>query len=154
MSKPTFTSSLHYRDPQTAVRWLERVFGFETVMSIEGPPDAPEMCHYEMAIDGDGRVMIGAEWAEFTKSPGAVGGANTQRVHVQLTHSVDEHYEHAKAAGAVIVQHPEDQFYGDRAYRVIDLEGHHWTFAQTTREVSREQAERALGLPIIATQWP
>ena len=63
MTKPTFTSSIHYRDPKAALGWLERVCGFETVMAIDGPPEAPEMCHYEMAIAGQGRIMIGAEQA-------------------------------------------------------------------------------------------
>jgi uncharacterized glyoxalase superfamily protein PhnB len=54
----------------------------------------------------------------------------------------------AAAAGAEIVQQPTDQFYGDRTYRARDPEGHVWTFAQTVRRVSREEAERASGFKI------
>lgn len=151
---PVFTSSVHYRDPKAALAWLERVFGFETTMAIDGPPDAPEMCHYEMAIDGRGRVMVGAEWTEFAKSPVSVGGANTQRIHVQLEGDVDQHFEHARAGGAQIEKAPEDQFYGDRSYIAADLEGHRWTFSTRIREVSKEDAEQALGQPIMATDWP
>jgi uncharacterized glyoxalase superfamily protein PhnB len=154
MHDEVFTSSLHYRDPKAALAWLERVFGFETTMAIDGPPEAPEMCHYEMAIEGRGRVMVGAEWNEWAKSPASVGGANTQRVHVQLTGDVDRHFEHAKAEGAEIEKAPEDQFYGDRSYIAVDLEGHRWTFSTTVREVSRAEAEQALGQPIMATNWP
>lgn len=154
MTDNVFVSSLHYRDPKAALAWLERVFGFETTMAIDGPPEAPEMCHYEMAIAGEGRVMVGAEWTEFAKSPASVGGANTQRLFVQLDGSVDEHYEHAKAEGARIEKAPEDQFYGDRSYIVADLEGHRWTFSEKIRTVSKEEAEQALGQPIMATQWP
>jgi len=154
MSDDVFTSSLHYRDPKAALAWLERVFGFETTMAIDGPPEAPEMCHYEMAMDGKGRVMVGAEWTGFTKSPASVGGANTQRLHVHLDRSVDEHFAHAKAEGAEIEKEPEDQFYGDRSYIAVDLEGHRWTFAEKIREVTKAEAEEALGQPIIATQWP
>jgi hypothetical protein len=46
---------------------------------------------------------------------------------------------------------PEDQFYGDRTYRAVDPEGHVWTFAQTVRQVTREEAEQASGLKI--TGW-
>ena len=153
MTDDVFTSSIHYRDPKAALSWLERVFGFETTMAIDGPPDAPEMCHYEMAINGKGRVMVGAEWNEWVKSPASVGGINTQRVHVQLDDGVDQHYEHARAAGAEIESKPEDQFYGDRAYRVVDLEGHRWTFSMRVRDVSKDEAEQALGQPIMATNW-
>jgi uncharacterized glyoxalase superfamily protein PhnB len=154
MSENVFVSSLHYRDPKAALAWLERVFGFETVMAIDGPPEAPEMCHYEMALDGAGRVMIGAEWTEFAKSPASVGGANTQRMHVALDRSVDDHCAHARAEGATIEREPADEFYGDRTYMAVDLEGHRWSFSQRVREVSREEAEQALGQPIMATKWP
>ena len=154
MNDEVFTSSIHYRDPKAALAWLERVFGFETTMAIDGPPEAPEMCHYEMAIEGRGRLMVGAEWNEWAKSPASVGGANTQRVHVQLSGDVDRHFEHAKAEGAQIEKPPEDQFYGDRSYIAVDLEGHRWTFSTTIRTVSRAEAEQALGQPIMATNWP
>ena len=153
MSNNVFVSSLHYRDPKAALAWLERVFGFETTMAIDGPPDAPEMCHYEMAHEGRGRMMIGAEWADFARSPAGLGGANTQVVHVQLPSGVDEHCARARAAGATILAEPSDQFYGDRTYRAIDLEGHVWSFSAHVRDVTRAEAEAALGQPIMATNW-
>jgi uncharacterized glyoxalase superfamily protein PhnB len=154
MTANVFVPSLHYRDPKAALEWLERAFGFETTMAIDGPPGAPEMCHYEMALDGAGRVMIGAEWTGFARSPASVGGANTQRLHVMLERSVDDHCARARAAGATIEMEPADRFYGDRSYIAVDLEGHRWTFSQRVREVSREEAERALGMPIRAARWP
>jgi uncharacterized glyoxalase superfamily protein PhnB len=153
MDNQVFTSSVHYRDPRAALAWLERAFGFEVTMAIDGPADAPEMCHYEMSCAGQGRVMVGAEWAEWVRSPASAGGANTQSVHVQLAGSLDKHFEQARAAGAVIAAEPEDQFYGDRTYRAVDLEGHCWTFSTHLREVSRAEAEAALGQRILATDW-
>jgi uncharacterized glyoxalase superfamily protein PhnB len=91
MNAQTFTSSVFYRDPKAALAWLERVFGFEVTMAIDGPPDAPQMCHYEMSHEGRGRIMIGAEWAEWVRSPASVGGANTQSVHVEIPTGLDEH---------------------------------------------------------------
>ncbi len=32
--RPTFGSSLTYRDPARALEWLEKAFGFETTMVI------------------------------------------------------------------------------------------------------------------------
>jgi uncharacterized glyoxalase superfamily protein PhnB len=153
MDDPTFTSSVYYRNPKEALAWLERAFGFEITMAIDGPPDAPQNCHYEMSHDGRGRIMIGAEWNDRVRSPAGVGGVNTQSVHVQLPTGVDEHCERARAAGARIVAEPEDMFYGDRTYRVDDPEGHSWTFAARVREVSRAEAEAAIGVPIAATNW-
>lgn len=122
-------------------------------MAIEGPDDAPEMCHYEMALDGRGRIMVGAEWSDRMRSPASVGGANTQNTHVEIDGDVDRHCERARAAGATILAEPSDQFYGDRTYRALDLEGHSWTFSARVRQVSRAEAEAALGQPIMATDW-
>lgn len=154
MEDNVFISAIHYREPKAALEFLERAFGFELTMAIDGPPDAPEMCHYEMSCGGRGRVMIGAEWNETVRSPASIGGANTQVVHVQVPGNVDKHCERARAAGAVIVMEPEDQFYGDRTYRAVDLEGHSWTFSAPVRAVTKAEAEAALGQPIMATNWP
>jgi uncharacterized glyoxalase superfamily protein PhnB len=153
MDEPIFTSSVYYRDPKAALAWLEQAFGFEVTMAIDGPDDAPEMCHYEMSHEGRGRIMVGAEWSESVRSPASVGGVNTQSVHVQIPSGLDDHCERALAAGATIVAEPENQFYGDRTYRAADPEGHVWGFAERVRDVSRAEAEESLGQPIMATNW-
>jgi uncharacterized glyoxalase superfamily protein PhnB len=111
------------------------------------------MCHYEMSCIGRGRIMVGAEWSESVRSPASVGGVNTQSAHVQLPGGLDEHCERARAAGGVIAAEPEDQFYGDRTYAVVDPEGHRWTFSTHVRDVTRAEAEAAVGQPITATNW-
>lgn len=153
MDTPTFTVSAAYQNPKAALDWLGTAFGFEITMAIDGPDDDPTMCHYEMAIEGRGRIMIGGEWTEWFRSPASVGGINTQSTHVDIVGDIDAHCERARAAGATIVAEPEDQFYGDRTYRAADLEGHMWTFSSHVREVSRSDAEAALGQKIEATDW-
>jgi len=143
--RPTFASALFYKDPVAALEWLEKAFGFERVMVITDARG--KLVHSEMKF-GDGYIMIGGEWADFAGAPGSVGGKNTQTTHVQLKDGLDAHCQRARAAGAVIVREPADQFYGDRSYMAKDLEGHVWSFAQTIRAVSREEAERASGLKI------
>ena len=59
----------------------------------------------------NGYITIGGEW-ENVKAPSSIGGADTQNIHVHLE-GVDEHCERARAAGAMIVQEPEDQFHGE-----------------------------------------
>ena len=56
-------------------------------------------------------------------------------VHVYVD-DVDAHFERAKGSGATILSEPEDTPYGDRNYRVEDLEGHRWMFAQHVRDVA------------------
>lgn len=153
MDTPAFTIATFYRDPKAALQWLGDAFGFEVTMAIEGPDDAPDQCHYEMAIQGRGRIMIGGEWADWTRSPVSIDGVNTQTAHVALTGDVDAHCDRARAAGATIAAEPANQFYGDRSYRAIDPEGHVWTFSAHVRDVTRAEAEAAIGQKIEATNW-
>jgi len=137
-------SAVSYVDPKAAFRWLEEAFGFEPLMVILDVQD--ELAHSEMTY-GDSVIMIGREWSSDHKSPKSVGGKNTQSVSVQLARGedIDAHCEHARKAGAEIVQEPTDQFYGDRTYRARDPEGHIWTFSVTLREMTPAEWDKAAG---------
>ncbi|MBM2811756.1 MAG: Glyoxalase/bleomycin resistance protein/dioxygenase [Chloroflexi bacterium] len=148
MSDSTFVPAIFYRDPRAALAWLEKAFGFETIMVIEPADGDVKMSHYEMSFAGRGRIMVGAEWADWSKSPDSVQGANTQNLHVSVENDIDAHCERARTAGATITSEPEDQFYGDRTYSAVDPEGHVWTFGMHVRDVSREEAEQTSGLKI------
>ncbi|CAJ94130.1 Zn-dependent glyoxalase, PhnB family [Cupriavidus necator] len=143
--RTAFGAALFYKDPLAALDWLERAFGFERVMVIRDQQD--QLVHSEMRF-GDSYLMVGSEWADFTASPASIGGKNTQTLHVHLREGLDQHCERARAAGAVILREPQDEFYGDRTYTARDAEGHVWTFGQTVRKVTREEAEQASGLKI------
>jgi len=153
MEDITFVPALTYRDPKAALDWLADAFGFELTMAIEGPDGDPAMAHYEMGFAGRGRIMVGGEGGELIRSPASTDGRTSARFHVAVASDIDAHCERARAAGATIVAEPSDQFYGDRAYRCTDLEGHHWTFSMHVRDVSREEAEAAINTPIFATTW-
>jgi uncharacterized glyoxalase superfamily protein PhnB len=145
-----FVPALFYRDPFAALDFLERAFGFERTMVITDADG--NLAHSQMSYR-EGTVMIGTEWEAHRRSPSSIGGKTTQTVHVHLDEDIDGHFERARAAGAVIEQGPEDQFYGDRTYRAFDLEGHIWTFSHPGRPVSREEAEASSGLKIEARDW-
>jgi len=147
--RQTFIPALSYQDPVAALKWLERAFGFETAILIMGRSGEYRVDEFHAQMrHGDGVVMIGGEWNESHKSPRSAGGITTQTVHVHLEEDIDAHCARARATGATILDEPSDQFYGDRTYRAQDLEGHIWTFGQTVRQVSREEAEQASGLKI------
>jgi uncharacterized glyoxalase superfamily protein PhnB len=122
---PTFGSALAYKDPETAIAWLEKAFGFEPSMLIRD--DTGKLVHSELSF-GNGYIMVGDEWAENIKAPPSVDGANTQRCSVGLEGGLDAHCERARAAGARIAMEPNDQPYGARVYVAVDPEGHVWDF--------------------------
>lgn len=144
-TRASLCSAIYYKDPAAALDFLEAAFGFERRMVITDSDG--NIGHAEMDF-GNGFIMVGGEWAEHTASPASIGGKNTQSVHVQLSDGLDDHCARAKAAGAEIVRQPNDEFYGDRVYSAKDPEGHVWTFGQTVKQVTREEAEKASGLKI------
>ena len=143
--RPSFGAAVYYRDPRAALDWLEKAFGFKRQFIVTD--DDGRLCHSEMRF-GDSYLMVCGEWPGMSASPATVDGRNTQSIHVHLQDGIDAHCERALAAGAVIVRELADQFYGDRVYVVRDPEGHVWSFGQTVRDVSREEAEQASGLKI------
>ncbi|RYF91040.1 MAG: VOC family protein [Caulobacteraceae bacterium] len=144
--RPALISALCYRDPRAALKFLEDAFGFEIILLIED--EQGNVGHSEMRF-GTGAVMVGSEWTEEHKSPASIGGLMTQTVHIQLEPgdgTVDAHCERARKAGAVVIQEPVDQFYGDRTYRCKDPEGHIWTIGQTVAVTTPEDWHRDTGL--------
>jgi uncharacterized glyoxalase superfamily protein PhnB len=137
---PTFSSRVAYKDLRAAVQWLEKAFEFKPIMVATDRDGA--VVHAEMRF-GNGLINIGSEW-EAIKVPSSVQGVNTQTITVQLENGLDEHCERARAAGGKIIQEPEDQFHGDRTYRVVDPQGHIWSFEHKLREVSAEELETAV----------
>jgi uncharacterized glyoxalase superfamily protein PhnB len=103
-----------YPDPWAALDWLQKAFGFQRSMVISDKDG--KLGHAEMRF-GDSIVYAGAEWAEFVASPVSVRGKNTQTIQGHLKDGLDAHWARGHAAGAVILQEPIDQFYGDRTYR-------------------------------------
>jgi uncharacterized glyoxalase superfamily protein PhnB len=151
MSAPTFSPAVFYRDPMAALKWLERVFGFEVTTLVTDA--SGKLAHSEVSFRG-GVLHVGGEWEGTMvgparmRSPATVEGINTQFVGVRLADGIDDHFAHAKAEGAQVTAEPEDQFYGARTYRVVDPEGHVWSFSQEVRVVSIEEMEKATGLKV------
>jgi len=140
--RPAFIPAIIYKDNRAALHWLQKAFGFEVSEVLTDSNDS--IVHAEMK-HGDGIVMIGQEWADWTKSPARLGGKNTQRVFVRIDSGIDEHCARARAAGAIIAKEPADEFYGERSYIAVDLDGHHWTFSQTVKQVSAAEMTKATG---------
>jgi PhnB protein len=123
------TPYLYYEDLASALRWLADNFGFRERQEETQRSGSGSIVHSAMELQG-GVVLMGAPGPEY-KNPKRLG-QTTQCVYVMVD-DVAQHFEHAKAAGANIVEELEDTAYGDRRYGADDLEGHRWYFAQTLK---------------------
>ncbi len=140
---PRITSVVCYEDPVKAIDWLCRAFGFEVRMKIEG--EGGRIVHSELEF-GDGLIIVAgaggvyatqSPWCTRYASPASVGGKTTQSLCIYVD-DVDAHHNRAKAAGATVFYEPKNSDYGDdywedRTYGVLDLEGHVWGFIERIR---------------------
>ena len=148
MNRPTITPLLWYQDPNAALAWLERAFGFETRMVVSG--DNGEVIHSESAF-AEGLVMVVGPPQGSAVCPAAWNGRHTASTHIQLSDGIDAHFERARTAGAVITREPATQPYGDRVYVCNDPEGHQWSFGQTMKTMTPEEMAKATGREITHT---
>jgi uncharacterized glyoxalase superfamily protein PhnB len=140
---------LSYADAPAAIEFLCRAFGFEEGFRLEMGDG--RIGHAELTLGGN-VLMLASTYPEM----GLQSPAELPALHSQLQIDVDDvdaHHARAREAGATIAAEPEDQFYGARTYRAVDLEGHVWTFSSQVRDVSRAEAEAAIGQKIEATNW-
>ncbi len=127
---PSVVPSVAYDDVPKAIDWLTRAFGF--VERSDARLTGQGFCLAFMEI-GDGLISLATSGGHELRSPRGDGRmSQSTKVYVD---NVDEHHARAKAAGAEIVDPPEDQFWGGRIYRARDLERHIWEFSQAGREL-------------------
>lgn len=136
---PRMSASVFYEQPHAAIDWLCKAFGFELRLKVEG--DSGDIAHSELTY-GEALVMVGGArgqepWQAMYRSPQSIGGGITSALcfHVE---DVDAHHAVAVAAGAKIVREPltndyGDDYWSDRSYGALDLEGHLWWFMQRMR---------------------
>jgi uncharacterized glyoxalase superfamily protein PhnB len=127
----TLSSAIFYDDAAAAIDWLCAVMGFETRLRVDG--EGGEVMHSELVL-GNGVVMVASAKRSPFKSPGAVGGANTQSLMAYVA-DVDAHHTRAVKAGARITSALETKNYGDdygtnRSYELEDPGGHRWWITQ------------------------
>jgi uncharacterized glyoxalase superfamily protein PhnB len=129
--RPNIFPALHYRDPDAALEWLKRAFGFEEKAVYRG--DDGRIHHAELRL-GDGLIMFGGTPASRAPAanvprPDNVPQPDNDQPPVTIYAVVadpDAHYERAQAAGAHIIRDLADQPYGSREYGARDLEGNAW----------------------------
>lgn len=124
---------LSYLDGAEAIDWLCRTFGFTETLRYEEVDGT--VSHAELALGGDVVFLSTDPRAGDGNAPHESPYADLVWVEVP---DVGTHYVDAVSAGATIVTPPEDEPYGVRRYRVLDLAGRTWIFCQRVDNVDPE----------------
>ena len=123
-----------------AIEFYKKAFGATEQARLPGPDG--RLMHAAVKI-GDSQVMLVDEMPEW----GALGPKSLKGSPVTLhlyVDDVDAFVARAVKAGAKVTMPVADQFWGDRYGKLEDPFGHHWSVATHVREVSMEEAQKAM----------
>lgn len=117
--------AIRYRNPDAALDWLRKAFGFEEHTVYRDDQGAVQ--HAVLSL-GTGKIMLGgsrdADWLGGT-------AADPLASPISIYVAVDDpraHYERAQAENATIVRPLEHMDYGSDEYSARDPEGNLWSF--------------------------
>jgi PhnB protein len=141
----TVTPHLVVRGAEQAIQFYQVAFGAEELVRMPTPEG--KLMHAEIKI-GDCVVMLSDEFPELgSKSPATLGG--TASGLMIYSENVNQLWERAVKAGAVVEMPLADMFWGDRYGRLRDPFGQSWALAQHVRDVPPEEmaeaAKQAMG---------
>jgi uncharacterized glyoxalase superfamily protein PhnB len=123
-----------------AIEFYKKAFGAVEEARLPGPDG--RLMHAVIRIHGDAVMLVDEmpEWGAL--SPKALKGSPvTLHLYVE---DVDASVKRAVDAGAKLTMPVADMFWGDRYGKVEDPFGHHWSVATRQREVSFEEAQKAM----------
>ena len=129
---------LRTRDAHAAIEFYKKAFGAVEEFRLAEP--SGRIGHVELKF-GEATVMLSDEYPEYgIHGPDESLPPGTS-VHIHVD-DVDAMTQQAVDAGAKLIMAPKDQFYGERASKVLDPFGHEWLLGSQIEEVAREEIQR------------
>ena len=123
-----------------AIEFYKKAFG--AVEEARLPGQDGRLMHAVIRIHGDAVMLVDEmpDWGAL--SPQALKGSPvTLHLYVE---DVDAFVKRAVDAGAKVTMPVQDMFWGDRYGKIEDPFGHHWSVATHVRDVSLEEAQKAM----------
>lgn len=136
----TVTPYLAVRDAAAAIEFYQRAFGAVEEFRLTDPAGRVVHAHLRFGDGAGGVIMLAEEQGEFNASPQKLGGTSVI-LHLEVA-DADALVARAVAAGARVVFPVKDQFYGQRAGRILDPFGHAWLIATTIEDVTPAEMQR------------
>ena len=140
-SRPTFAPYLVVSNAAAAIDFYKNAFEADELVRHPAP-GTDKIMHAHLVVHG-GHLMLSDDFASHmggkSETPEALGGSPVT-FHIQ-TDDADGVWAKALAAGAEVIMHLADQFWGDRYGQLRDPFGHKWSIGQSLRSPSQEELE-------------
>ena len=123
-----------------AIEFYKKAFG--AVEEARLPGQDGRLMHAVIRIHGDAVMLVDEMPERGALSPKSLKGSPvTLHLYVE---DVDAFVKRAVDAGAKLTMPVADMFWGDRYGKIEDPFGHHWSVATHVRDVSLEEAQKAM----------
>jgi len=133
------TPMLAVRNAGKAIEWYKRNLNATEESRLTDHEGI--IVHAEIKL-GDCILMLAEENRDYNKSPEELKG--TSVILNLYVPDVDTMVDNAVKAGATLIFPVKDQFYGDRAGRILDPFGHMWIISKHVRDVTPEEAQKQM----------
>ena len=137
----TLTPFITVRNAAKAIEFYKQAFGAQERGGIAKDPSGKVM-HAELKI-GNSIIMLSDEYPEFGSRAPESGGITSMGLHIYVE-DVDQAFDRAVKAGAIVEMPLADQFWGDRYGRLKDPFGHKWSIATHVKDMSADEMKRAM----------
>jgi uncharacterized glyoxalase superfamily protein PhnB len=128
---------LRVHNSAEAIDFYSRAFDAKELFRLTEP--SGRIGHAEIKI-GPATVMLSDEYPEHgIKGPRTLGGTSFA-IHLHVA-DVDQAFEKAVAAGALVIRPLQDHFYGERSGTVRDPFGHEWLLGGHLETVTPEEMQ-------------
>jgi PhnB protein len=137
---PLVTPYLAIDGAADAIEFYKKAFNAVEEARLPGPKG--RIMHAVIRIEGSPVMLVDEmpEWGAL--SPKSLKGSPVT-IHLYVK-DTDAFVARAVAAGATVTMPVSDAFWGDRYGRIEDPFGHHWSVGTHMREVSVEEAQKAM----------
>jgi uncharacterized glyoxalase superfamily protein PhnB len=136
----TVTPHLICAGAADAIEFYKKAFNAVEEVRLPGPKG--RLMHAQIRIEGSAVMLVDEmpEWGAL--SPKSLKGSPVT-IHIFVP-DVDAFVNRAVAAGAKVTMPVADMFWGDRYGKLEDPFGHTWSVGTHIRDVSPEEAQRAM----------
>jgi len=129
---------LRVHNTAEAIDFYSRAFDAKELFRLTEP--SGRIGHAEIKI-GPSTVMLSDEYPEHgIRGPRSLGGTSFS-IHLHVV-DVDQAFEKAVGAGALVVRPLQDHFYGERSGMVRDPFGHEWLLGGHLETLAPEEMQR------------
>ena len=137
-TSPRVIPMLVCRDPEAEIAFCEKVLNAE--VGVRRPGANGQTIHAALML-GEAHIIVQAEFPQFASREPQKDGSSPVVIFVYVE-DVDRAVAMTQAAGGSVLMAAQDQFWGDRSARIMDVSGHVWTIASRIEETSEDQRRK------------